>query len=156
MKSIYFWILIHRLWTLYNQFYKITYSARSVQYSTKTIFILSTSIYDLVLICICLSLSSSSSSGDISIKSWTIEILVLTSWITASMNFFQEIYVINYQINSFYSLQISETYSWRNVAKMAGTSLQNSFQDPPYVVLIGDVGTGNAIANWLIIINAFT
>ena len=87
MKSIYFWILIHRLWTLYNQFYKITYSARSVQYSTKTIFILSTSIYDLVLICICLSLSSSSSSGDISIKSWTIEILVLTSWIPASKNF---------------------------------------------------------------------
>ena len=37
---------------------------------------------------ICLSLSSpSSSSGDISIKSWTIEILVLTSWIPASKNF---------------------------------------------------------------------
>ena len=34
---------------------------------------------------ICLSLSSS--SGDISIKLWTIEILVLTSWISASKNF---------------------------------------------------------------------
>ena len=37
---------------------------------------------------ICLSLSSPGSSfGDISIKSWTIEILVLTSWIPASKNF---------------------------------------------------------------------
>ena len=34
---------------------------------------------------ICLSLSSP--SGDLSIKSWTIEILVLTSWIPASKNF---------------------------------------------------------------------
>ena len=33
----------------------------------------------------CLSLSSP--SGDISIKSWTFEILVLTSWIPASKNF---------------------------------------------------------------------
>ena len=31
---------------------------------------------------------SLSSSGDISIKSWTIEILVLTSWIPASKNFY--------------------------------------------------------------------
>ena len=38
---------------------------------------------------ICLSLSSppSSLSGYLSIKSWTIEILVLTSWISASKNF---------------------------------------------------------------------
>ena len=36
---------------------------------------------------ICLSLSSP--SGDLSIKSWTIEIHVLTSWIPASKNFFE-------------------------------------------------------------------
>ena len=41
---------------------------------------------------ICLSLSSSSSSGDISLKSWTIEILVLTSWIPASKNFVDHFY----------------------------------------------------------------
>ena len=35
----------------------------------------------------CLSLSSP--SGDISVKSWIIEILVLTSWIPASKNFQQ-------------------------------------------------------------------
>ena len=42
---------------------------------------------------ICLSLSSppSSSSGYLSIKSWTIEILVLTSWISASKNFVEEL-----------------------------------------------------------------
>ena len=34
---------------------------------------------------ICLSLSSP--SGDLSIRSWTIEIIVLTSWIPASKNF---------------------------------------------------------------------
>ena len=37
---------------------------------------------------ICLSLSSP--SGDLSIKSWTIEILVLTSWIPASKNFWNK------------------------------------------------------------------
>ena len=36
---------------------------------------------------ICLSLSSPASPEDISIRSWTIEILVLTSWIPASKNF---------------------------------------------------------------------
>ena len=36
---------------------------------------------------ICLSLSPPASPEDISIKSWTIEILMLTSWISASKNF---------------------------------------------------------------------
>ena len=71
---------------------------------------------------ICLSLSSS--SGDISIKSWAIEILVLTSWIPASKNFF---------LQSYRPLTFTKTGGWRSLFQKGTKVNKESFLELKFV-----------------------